>query len=161
MTMRHGLSLITFLLVAGLAVGCRSTDGESATKPEHRVSVAAQNAATQTKQAVRAVQGYAYAQKAEMVARMKKDLGEIRRELDRLSVKVANAGAETKADAKAKLEAARDKWARMNKQLDRAAESATESTWDDVKGGLDRSYGELKDSFESTRQWLSDKIKPS
>lgn len=150
MIIRHGRSLITFLFVAGLAVGCRSTDGGSATKPEHRASVAAQKAATETKQAIRATQDYAYAQKAEMVERMKKDLGEIRRELDRLSVKVSNARGAVRANAKAKLDAAREKWANMNKRLD-SAESATESTWDDVKGGLNRSYDELKDFFEKTR----------
>lgn len=159
--MRHGLSLITFLLVAGLAVGCRSTDGESTPAPKPSAGVAAQEAATETKQAVRALQDYAYAQKAEMVGQMKKDLVEIRQELDRLSVKVANAGGAAKVDAKTKLEAAREKWADMNKRLDSAAESATESTWDAVKGDLNRSYGELKDSFEKTRQWLSDKIKPT
>ena len=53
----------------------------------------------------------------------------------------------------------RKKWAQAKKQLDRA-ESATESTWNDVKGGFEKSYGELKDSFEKTRQWLSEKIEP-
>jgi hypothetical protein len=135
MTMRHGLSLITFLLVAGLAVGCGSTDGESAPAPKPSAGVALE-AATETKPAVRAIQDYAYVQKAEMVGQMKKDLVEIRQELDRLSVKVANSGGAAKADAKTKLEAAREKWADMNKRLDSAADSATESTWDAVKGDL-------------------------
>jgi hypothetical protein len=53
----------------------------------------------------------------------------------------------------------REKWAQAKKQLD-GAETATESNWDDVKNGFKQSYADLKDSFNKTRQWLSDKIAP-
>jgi hypothetical protein len=45
------------------------------------------------------------------------------------------------------------------KQLD-LAESATESSWEDVKGSFKKSLDDLKDSIDKTRQWLSDKIAP-
>jgi chromosome segregation ATPase len=159
--MRHTILVIAFLLVAAFAVGCKSTDGKSAAETKQRENAAAQldKAKTETKEAAQAVQDYAYAQKTEFVEKMKKELVEIQEELDRLSAKVERSSAAAKADAKVKLEAVREKWAQAKKQLDQA-ESATESTWDDVKGGFKKLYGELKDSFDKTRQWLSDKIEP-
>jgi len=146
--MRHTILVITFLIVAALAVGCTSTDGKPAGGPKQSETGPAQ-----------AMQDYTYAQKAEFVDKMKKELVEIQEELDRLSAKVDRSSGAAKADARTKLEAVREKWAQAKKQLDQA-ESATDSTWDDVKGGFKKSYGELMDSFEKTRQWLSDKIEP-
>ena len=102
---------------------------------------------------------YAYAEKAEFVAKMKKELVSTQEELDRLGAKVDGASGAAKADAKVKLAAVREKWAQAKKQLD-GAETATESNWDDVKNGFKQSYADLKDSFNKTRQWLSDKIAP-
>ena len=47
----------------------------------------------------------------------------------------------------------------MTKQLEEAG-NATESTWNDVKAGFKKGYEALKDGFQQTRQWLSDKIAP-
>jgi hypothetical protein len=159
--MRHTLLVISFLLVAAFAMGCKSTDGKSAAETKHREDAAAQldKAKTETKEAAQAVQDYAYAQKAEFVEKMKKELAEIQEELDRLSTKVERSSGAAKTDAKAKLEEVREKWAQTKKQLDQT-ESATESTWNDVESTFKKLYGELKDSFEKTRQWLSDKIEP-
>jgi DNA repair exonuclease SbcCD ATPase subunit len=159
--MRPTILVITFFFVAALAVDCTSTEGKSAAGPKPSETAAAQldKAKTETKEAARAMQDYAYAEKAELVGKMNKELGEIQEELDRLSAKVDRSSDTAKADAKAKLEAVREKWARAKKNLARA-ESATESDWDDVKRGFRTSYGELKDSVAKTRQWLSDKIEP-
>ena len=83
----------------------------------------------------------------------------IQEELDRLGTKVDKASGAAKADAKVKLQTARDKWAQAKKQLDQA-ETATASNWDDVKTGFKQSYTDLQDSFAKTRQWLSDKVAP-
>ena len=64
-----------------------------------------------------------------------------------------------KAEAKPKLQALRDQTAKLTKQLDEA-KNATESTWDSVKAGFKKGYGELKDGFQAARQWVSDKIAP-
>jgi chromosome segregation ATPase len=159
--MRHTILVISFLLVAACAVGCKSTDGKSAAEAKHHEDAAAQldKAKTETKEAAQAVQDYAYAQKAEFVEKMKKELADIQEELDRLSAKVERSNGAAKADAEAKLEVVREKWAQAKKQLDQT-ESATESTWNDVESAFKKLYGELKDSFEKTRQWLSDTIKP-
>ena len=146
--MRHTILVITFLIVAALAVGCTSTDGKPEGGPKQSETAPAQ-----------AMQDYTYAQKAEFVDKMKKELVEIQEELDRLSAKVDRSSGAAKADARTKLEAVREKWAQAKKQLDQA-ENATESTWDDVKDGAEKSYGELKDTFDKSRQWLSDKIEP-
>ena len=159
--MRHTNLVITALLCAGIAVGCSSTDAASDGGPSPNGTAAAQleKAKAHTKAATQAIEDYAYSQKTEFVDRMKKDLADIQAELDGLAAKVDSSSNAAQADAKAKLEAVREKWAQAKKQLDQA-ESATESTWDEVKADVKTSYGELQDSFDSTRQWLSDKIAP-
>ena len=47
----------------------------------------------------------------------------------------------------------------LGKQLDEV-KNASESTWDSVKAGSKKAYDELKDSFQQSRQWLSDKVAP-
>ena len=159
--MKHTILVISFLLVAAFAVGCKKTDGKSAAETKHRENAAEQldKAKTETKEAAQAKQDYAYAQKAEFVDKMKKELVDIQEELDRLSAKVERSSGAAKADAKAKLEVVREKWAQAKKQLDQA-ESATESTWNDMKDGFKKLYSELRESFDKTRQWLSDTIEP-
>jgi hypothetical protein len=160
-TMGHTILVTTLLTAAALAVACTSRDATSAVAPKPGGSAAAHldEVKAETKEMAQAMRDYAYAEKSEFVARMKKDLVSTQEELDRLGVKVAEAGGAAKIDAKAKLESVREKWAQAKKQLDRA-ETATESNWDDVKNGFKRSYVELKESFDWTRQWLSDKIAP-
>jgi Skp family chaperone for outer membrane proteins len=159
--MRNTIVVTTFLIAAASAVGCTSKDDKSAARPKQQGSAAVRldKAKAETKEAAQAMRDYAYAEKAEFVDRMKKELVSMQEELDRLGAKADKASDGAKADAKVKLEAAREKWTQAKKQLDRA-ESATESTWDDVKNGFKRSYADLQDSFTRTRQWLSDKIAP-
>ncbi len=64
-----------------------------------------------------------------------------------------------KAEAQPKLQALRDQTAKMNKQLDEVKNS-TESTWESVKSGAGKAYDALKDGFQQSRQWVSDKIAP-
>jgi hypothetical protein len=140
--MRHTILMITFLLAAGLAAGCTPTEGNTAEGPVEiePLSPERDKVKTETKEAVQAMQDYTYAQKTEFVAETQKELAELRTELDR-------------------LDAVRENWARTKQQLD-LAESATEATWNDVKRGLMKSRDELMESFEKSRQWLSDKIEP-
>ena len=159
--MRHTILVATVLSVAALAVGCTSKDGKSAVAPKQGETAAVHldKAKAETKEAAQAMRDYAYAEKAEFVVQMKKELVSIQDELDQLGAKVESAGGSAKADAKVKLTAVREKWAQAKKQVDRA-ETATASDWDDVKSGFKQSYVDLKDSFDKTRQWLSDKIAP-
>jgi hypothetical protein len=159
--MKHTTLTLLLLLDAGLAGGCSSKDRDAANGPENRESADEQRdkAKTETKEAAHAMRDYVYAEKAEFVAQMKKDLTGIQADMDRLSAEVERSNGEAKAKAKLELDAAREKWGKAKLQLD-AAESATEDTWEDVKVGFEKSYGELKDSIAQTRQWLSDEIEP-
>jgi hypothetical protein len=136
-----------FLIVALItaAPGCWSTSNE-------KTDVKAQ-------EAKKAVKDYAYAQKAEFVAEMKKDLAKTEQELDQLSAKVEKSTGAAKADAKLKLDALREKHAQAKQRIDEA-EGATEDTWDEVKASSRQSYEDMKKSFDETRQWVSDEIEP-
>ncbi len=163
--MKHATLMILLLLATGLAAGCPALDRDTADEPkargpaEERRDEAKEKVKTETKEAAQAMRDYVYAERAVFVAEMKKDLAAAQADLDRLSAEVDQSSGEAKADAKRKLDAAREKWAQTKAQLD-AAESATEDTWEDVKGGVKKSYGELKESIADARQWLSDEIEP-
>lgn len=162
LSMKNNL-VITLLSVAAFAVGCKQSDK---TSPDVSVQAAAENVETKTRNAVQASNDlaqarkeYAYAQKAEFVTEKQTQLAEIDRDLIVLSNKLEAATEATKADAKPKLQALREQSNRLNKQLD-AAKAATESTWDSVKAGSIKAYDELKDGFQTARQWASEKIAP-
>jgi Arc/MetJ family transcription regulator len=160
--MRHTiLGIAALFLAAGFTAGCKSREGTSAIAPKQGEIAAAQldKAKLETKEAAQSMREYAYAEKAEFVNKMKKELVDIQGELDRLGAKVDRASGAAKADAKVKLATVREKWTQTKQQLDRA-ETATASNWDEVKNGFKQSYADLKNSFEKTRQWLSDKIAP-
>jgi hypothetical protein len=157
--MRDIILMTALLSVA--AAGCTAKDGKPGitSSPGGGAAASLDKVKVETREAAQAMRDYAYAEKAEFVAKMKQEMIATQEELDRLGAKVDAAGDSAKADAKVRLAAVRAKWVQAKAQLDRA-ESATESTWDDVKFGFKRSYVDLKDSFNSTRQWLSDKIAP-
>ena len=146
--MKRTLPLVTFIIVAALALGCASTDRKSSAAPRQSGAEAAQPN-----------RDYTYAQKAAFIDKMKKELADMQEEMDRLSAKIDRSTGEAKADAKARLEVVREKWIRAKKQLDQA-ESATESTWKDVQRGFNKAFQDLKDSFDKARLWMSEKIKP-
>lgn len=161
--MKHTTLTIFLVLGVGLAA-CPSMDRDAANGPEARedaedAKAQRDKAKTEAKEAAHAMRDYVYAEKTEFVAEMKKDLTAIQADLDRLSAEVEQSSGKAKADAKVELEAAREQWAEAKVQLE-AAESATEDTWDDVKGGFKKSYHELKTSMANARQWLSDEIEP-
>jgi hypothetical protein len=159
--MKDTILVATLLTGAALAVACTSKDTEWAVWPSSAKSAAARldQAKVETREAAQAIRDYAYAEKAEFAAKMRKELMSTQEELDRLGAKVDNAGGAAKLDAKARLDVVRGKWAQAQKQLDRA-ETAAESNWDDAKNGFKQSYTDLKASFDAARQWLSDKIAP-
>jgi len=159
--MGHVKRVIPFVLALALTADCKSTAEKSTaeTKQDEIAALQLGKAKAATKEAAQAMQDYAFTQKAEFVATMNKELVAIQEELDHLTAKVENSGGAAKADAKERLEAAREKWALTKRALDQA-ESATESSWNDVKKGFRDSYAGLKDSIAMTRRWLSDKIAP-
>jgi cytochrome c556 len=156
--MQHKYLLLTLLAVSAFAVGCEQSEkSESA----NREATAKQldKVKTETKEAAQEMKDYTYAQKTEFVDKMQAEMAGINRELDELAAKIDKASDTAKAEAKPKLQALREQAAKLNQQLDKA-KSATESTWDDVKAGTKKAYGDLKDAFQQARQWVSDKIAP-
>jgi DNA repair exonuclease SbcCD ATPase subunit len=150
---------ITCLAVIAFTVGCKPAAEQSAA--ENREATAAQfdKVKKETKEAAQDLQDYAYAQKAQFLATMQRQLAAINRDLDQLAAQIEKSSDAAKAEAKPKLQALREQAAKLNKQLDEA-KGATESTWGDFKAGFTKGYGELKDGFQAARQWVSDKIAP-
>lgn len=146
---------LTCLAIAAFAVGCKPAPEDSPKTTAEQLDKVKQD----TKEAAQDMKDYAYAQKAEFTTKMQAQLADINRDLDQLAAKIEKANDAAKAEAKPKLQALRDQVAKLNKQLDEA-KNATESTWGDVKAGFKKGYAELKDGFQSARQWVSDKIAP-
>jgi len=90
---------------------------------------------------------------------MQAQMAEIDRDLEQLSAKIEKSSDAAKAEAQPKLQALRNQAAKLNKQVDEA-KIATESTWNDVKAGFKKGYGDFKEGFQQARQWVSDKIAP-
>jgi chromosome segregation ATPase len=150
--LKHKTSLLTFVTVAVIAVGCEKeqTTSQKIDQLQTETKAAAQNLAEQD---------YTYAQKDEFTEKLKGQLAEINRDLDQLGAKIEASSAAAKAEAQPKLQALRDQAAKLNAQLDEA-KNATESTWDSVKAGSKKAYADLKDGFIQVRQWVSEKIAP-
>jgi Spy/CpxP family protein refolding chaperone len=159
--MKSTTLIATLLAGAALAVACTSKDTEWAVWPSAGESPATNldKAKGETKEAVQAMREYAYADKAEFAAKMRKELVSTQEEMDRLGAKVDKAAGVAKLDAKVRLAAAREKWYQAQRLLDQA-ETSTESNWDEAKNGYKRSYADLKVSFDAARQRLSETIAP-
>ena len=112
-----------------------------------------------TADTARNMKDYTYAQKTEFVNSMRTELDVLGKDLDKLSAKIEASSETTKAESKPKLQALRDQSTKMGKQLDDLSNS-TESTWDSVKEGTKKSYAALKEGFQQSRQWVSEKIAP-
>ena len=148
--MKHHKLLMISLAVAAFAAGCKKAD---------TTSQQSDNVQAETKQAAQDLKDYSYAQKSEFVARMQSQLAEINRELDLVSARIEKSSDAAKVEAKPKLQALRQQADQLGTQLDEV-KKATKSTWDSVKAGSNKTYNELKDSFQQARQWVTDKIAP-
>lgn len=157
--MKNTLLPLTLLTLTAFAVGCNPSADNSANENRKTTSEQLDKVKAETKEAAHDMKDYAYAQKAEFVAKMQGQLDAINRDIDQLSAKVEKSSDAVKAEAQPKLQALRDQAAKLNTQLDQA-KNATESTWDSVKAGSEKAYDALKDGFQQARQWVSDKIAP-
>ena len=102
---------------------------------------------------------YSYSQKNDLVAKMKEQLADVNKEIEKLSNKVANSTDDTSKEAKARLEELKGKSKNLNIEIGHT-ESATEATWNDVKANSKKAMNDVKDSFRDAREWLSEKIAP-
>jgi hypothetical protein len=141
--------MIALLSAAAFAVGCNK---EGTTQQLDNVQV-------KTEEAARDMKDYSYAQKAEFTEKMQSNLAGINKDLDQLAAKIEKSSIAVKAEANPKLRVLREKADQMGKQLDEV-KNATESTWDSVKVGAHKAYESLKEGFQQSRQWVSEKIAP-
>lgn len=146
---------ITFLAIAAITVGCQP----AAKDTPQTTSAQIEKVKHDTQEAMRDMKDYTYAEKAKFADDMRKQLAEINRDLDQLSARIAKSSDAVKAEAAPKLQALRDQTAQLSKQLDEI-NNASESTWDAVKGATSKAYASLKEGFQQSRQWVSDKIAP-
>lgn len=138
------LALMALLGAAGLATGCNT---EAEAKP------------TAGMPRVGELMPVSKEVRAQIVKDMQDDLAAINAAVQALADKAEAAKAETKAEAKAKLTALRDKAAALNGELEKAKD-AEEAAWDKLKAGFKRSHQELKESVDQARSWLGEKIAP-
>jgi DNA anti-recombination protein RmuC len=148
--MKRNPLMIILLAAAAVAVGCDQAG--TTTQQLDKVQ-------TKTEEAAQDMKDYSYAQKAEFTEKMQSQLAEINQDMEQLAARIEKSSAAVKAEAKPKLQALREQADQLNKQLE-VAKSATESTWDDVKAGTRKAYESLKESFQQSRQWVSEKIAP-
>lgn len=156
--MKHKTLLLSLFALSALAVGCKQSE-KAATENQAATAKQLDKVETETKEAARSMKDYTYAQKTAFVAATQTQLAAIKRDLDQLAAKIEKCNDAAKAEAKPKLQAVRDQADKLNQQLDKV-KNATESTWDDVKAGTLKAYGELKDDFQQARRWVSDKSDP-
>ena len=157
--MKLQTALTVVLATIAIGFGCKPSEEKKTTAAGDAAVQQIGKAAEDTKVAAQEMKDYGYAQRTEFVDAMKLQVTAINADLDKLSAKVDGASDAAKAEAKPKLEVLRTQVAALNKQLD-DAKGATESTWNDVKAGFKKGYGDLKDGFQQARQWVSDKIAP-
>jgi predicted nucleic acid-binding Zn-ribbon protein len=158
--MKHQAITFTILCVAAFAIGC--DNNKTSAPPLDKAPTASQQidkTKSDIKEAAQDMKDYTFAQKAEFAQKMKTQLAEINKDMDDLQAKIDKSKDEVKAEANPKLQALRDQAAQLNKQLD-AINDATESTWDSVKSTSKKAYESLKEGFQQSRQWLSEKIAP-
>jgi chromosome segregation ATPase len=148
--MKHTPWMIVVLSVTALAAGCNR---------EPTASQQLDKIETETKAAAKGIQDYTFAQRTEFVATMQTQLDALNKDLDQLSAKIESSSDAVKAEARPKLQALRNQMTQLNQQLDNVR-NANESTWASVKATSQKAFDSLKDGFQESRQWVSDKIAP-
>lgn len=160
--LKNGTVLITavFLMTSGIITGCDWLINDSASQERQDKLIAKldQNK-KDNDEAIKESIDYTYRQRAKFINEMKKELSDIQKDMDELSIKAEKTQDKAKTDAKIKLDALREEMELTKKHIEES-EKADETTWEDVKKGFRKANADLKKSFENTRQWLSDKIEP-
>jgi len=156
--MKHKHLLLSLFAVSALAAGCEQSE-KAGTENQAAAAKQLDKVETETKEAAQSMKDYTYAQKTAFVEATQTQLAAINRDLEQLAAKLEKCSDAVKAEAKPKLQAAREQADKLNQQLDKV-KNASESTWDEAKAGARKTYGELKDDFQQARRWVSDKIDP-
>lgn len=148
--MKHQLRIFHILSIVALTCGCNK---------EPTASEQMDKVKTETKAVTDDMKDYTFARKSEFVTKMQAELETLNKDLDQLSAKIEKSSDAVKAEAKPQLQGLRDQARQLNLQLDNAR-NATASTWESVKAASQKSLDSVKEGFQKSRQWVSDKIAP-
>lgn len=151
--------LITSALAALAFTGCKRSEDVTRGQSAETTSEAMDRAQAATNDVAKQIQGYAFEQRTEFVAKMQAELTALNRSIDELDAKVEKSSAAVKAEARPQLAALREQSKQLSKQLE-AVTNATPSTWNAIKADSEKAYMALKDGVNRSRQWVSDKIAP-
>lgn len=155
--MRNKILIVMAVLLVGFVVGTAVEIIYPGNELKHSLTALQQERAEdQTQVAEYIMQNYTFAQKAEFIDKMKKELLEIQKELDLFSAKVEGSKAPLKMDRNSSIDATRVKLAGTKRQLDRT-ENAGESDWYNANKNFRTLYVELKNSVDKTRQQMNDR----
>lgn len=140
---------------AMFAMSCKSTEDKAKKNVDAQISEVREK----TADAVEDMKEYTFAQKKEFVDKMQTQLDSINSDLDQLSITIEASSDSIKTIAKPKLKALRTQSLLLKHQI-AVANDATESAWEEIKAGFVKGIDEIKEGFNSTRQWVSDKAAP-
>jgi len=146
--------VVGFASMALLATSCTSTS------EDHDTTTAQSGSSKGSADAiVPEAKSYTYEQKDAFTNDMRVLLDKMKLEYDQLSARIDKASDAAKAEAKPKLQALQDQITNLKLQLDKVP-SATQATWEETKTGFDKGFNDLKAGFNSSRQWVADKLAP-
>jgi hypothetical protein len=148
--MKNKTVLVTLFAAAAFALGCRK---------QETVSQQLDKVESKTKEAMQDMKDYSFAQKDEFIKTMQGQLTNLNQNLDELSARIDRASETVKAEARPKLQALRDQFAKLNQQL-AGAKDATESTWDSIKAGTKKAGEAVEQGVRDARQWVGEKTAP-
>lgn len=128
-----------------LATSCDKSEPAASAPPTKN------EVAEKANQAARAIKDYAFAQRDELVQRTSGELTTLRIALDDLNAKVERQGTAASAESKAKLVAVRERWEKVQAQLE-LARSASAKNWEELKDDLSTSFDDLDRALHDARQ---------
>ena len=151
--------VVLFAALATLAAGCKPSSDDADARSANAIDNQLEEVRTSAKDAASDLSAYTYTQKEQFVSSMEAQLVKMENSLEKLSASIADSSVAVKAEAEPKLAALRVRMAALEKQLE-SVKRADASTWEMVKTTTGQAYDDLKESFNDTRQWLSDKLDP-
>jgi molecular chaperone GrpE (heat shock protein) len=147
--LRYTAFLLAAILLSGL--GCDSNPGNNQPPDRDARPVSAEDVKRANREAVETDRKYAEQKKEEYRKQLQQKLTELDQQAQRWNEKIQQASGQAKEkliQQKDEFLKKRDEFAAKLKQLDEAAGPA----WKDLKAGLDRSYEDMKEAFNKTRE---------
>jgi cytochrome c553 len=153
--MKRKLSFHAALCAAAFLIGCKPADNPSANDQTAPPQI--DQVRKETREALKAANDYAYAQRKEFAAKMNAELEGLKEEMNQLAAHVEKSNAATKDEAAPRMKSLQERSDTLREKLDEL-KNATEATWEDVKAGVSKGADELKESVTQARHWLSEKL---